>query len=269
MKEILHTVINVGIEKPIRLLQITDVHLTYYSESDPPSQIALLKERYHVFRKEGDEPPLDPAAYLQEALALAKELDATLAVTGDVIDLHSAGNVAALQSLLADESILFTPGGHEFQRVCVRTMEEEPPYAFTMHERLAACLAPRNIDFESRVIGGVNILMVNNAFDYFSEATVHRFEEELSRGLPVFVFMHDPVHDKMLCLTESYHPNVRLTKEDYARSARMREALLHDNRVKATFAGHWHKNAETVIDGKRHYVTHGLFAGVCRLIEIR
>ncbi|MBQ9769476.1 MAG: metallophosphoesterase, partial [Clostridia bacterium] len=160
-------------------------------------------------------------------------------------------------------------GGHEHQKVCVRTMEEEYPYFKIMREKIKDNFRRFDIDFESRIIGGVNVITANNGLDYYNAYTVNRFEEELEKGYPVVVFSHDPVDDPLLGLTEPYHPNVKLSTEDYLTSNRMLQKLLHDPRVKATFAGHWHRAEESVIHGKTHYVTDGLFKGKCRLIEIR
>jgi len=274
MQEILYTKLNVGLEAPVKILHITDVHLTAYSEKeDPADQIELLKKRFETFRNEGGQPPLDPDEYFREAIELAEKEGALLMVTGDVIDLHSAGNISYFRSIISGHDMMFTPGGHEHQRICRRTMEEEGDYAEVMRAKLADEFPEFDLDFESRVINGLNIITANNSLDYYNEYTVTRFEEELEKGLPIVVFSHDPINDKLLGLTESYHPNVKLTPEDYAISNRMRDKLLHDPRVITTFAGHWHKASEetieaNVVEGKIHYVTPALFKGKCRMIEI-
>lgn len=268
MEQVIHTVIELGLESPIKLLQITDVHLTAYTDEDPLSQQELLQRRYGDFRRSGGYPPLDTEEYLREALAMAEELGALPVLTGDIIDLHSAGNVALFRSIIEGRDLMFTPGGHEYQRICRRTMEEEGDYAATMRDKLASEFPEFDLDFDSRIIGGLNVITANNSFDYYNAYTVARFEKELDRGLPIIVFSHDPVNDKLMGLTESYHPNVKLTPEDYAISNRMLDALLHDPRVITTVAGHWHSADEPVIDGKKHYVTPGLFKGICRLVEV-
>lgn len=269
MQEILHTVIDIGLEKPIKLLQVTDVHLTEYAEDDPDFQKELLDWRVQTFAKEGGYPPNTPEEYLREAIALAEDMGATLVLTGDIIDIHTKGNVELFRNIIRGHDMMFTPGGHEHQRVCVRTMEEEYPYFEIMRAKLKDEFPEFNLDFESRIIGGVNIITANNSLDYYNAYTVARFEEELKRGLPIVVFSHDPVNDSLIGLTEAYHPNVKLTVEDYATSNRMLDRLLHDPLVVTTFAGHSHQNEEFEIDGKTHFVTAGLFKGICRLIEIR
>jgi 3',5'-cyclic AMP phosphodiesterase CpdA len=269
MEQIIKTVVEVGLPEPVRILHVTDVHLTAFDDTDPEDQQALLTRRHESFRKSGGYPPLETEEYLREAIALAEREGALLIVTGDAIDLHSSGNVALLRSIFEGHDLMFSPGGHEYQRICRRTMEEEGNYAAEMHQKLASEFPEFDLDFESRIVGGVNIITANNSMDYYNAYTVERFEAELARGYPVIVFSHDPINDKLMGLTEPYHPNVKLNAEDYAVSNRMRDAILHDPRVITTFSGHWHRHEDAPVEGKMHYVTPGLFKGICRLIEIR
>ncbi len=269
MQEIIHTVIEVGLEEPVKLLHVTDVHLTSYTEEDPEFQRELMEKRFEAFRKSGGYPPLTTAEYFRESIALAEELGATLIVTGDVMDVYTRGNVLQFHEIIRGHDLMFSPGGHEYQRICRRTMEEEGDYAATMRAVLAQEFPEFDLDFESRIIGGLNVVTANNSLDHYNAYTVERFERELERGLPMLVFSHDPINDKLMGLTEPYHPNVKLSSEEYQISNRMRDALLHDPRVIATVAGHWHYQKDEEIEGKMHYVTPGLFKGICRLIEVR
>ena len=79
--------------------------------------------------------------------------------------------------------------------------------------------------------------------------------KELEKGLPIIVFSHDPIWDRMLKHTAPYHPNVRLTEKDYKASHEMIDLILNNPLVITTFAGHNHKHMEMEIDGKIHYST--------------
>lgn len=266
--ELIRTEIRVGLERPVRLLHVTDAHMTAFSPEDPPEQAELLKKRRESFLRAGGGLPTDGEGYFRLALSLAEELGALPVVTGDIADLHSRGNIGLFREIVGEKDMMFTPGGHEHQRIIRRTMEEEGGYAEAVRGELSRELSRFDLDFESRIINGLNVVTADNSLDYYSAATVSRFEAELERGLPMIVFSHDPVNDPRLGITEPYHPNVRLSPEDYALSNRMRDALLHDDTVVATVGGHWHRSAETVLFGKTHYVTDGLFRGVCRLIQV-
>jgi hypothetical protein len=268
MLNLTHTKLSAGLKRPVRILHITDVHLTYANEKDTPHHHCLMEKRFQTFYKEGDCPPFTPKEYFEQAIVLAKEENALLVCTGDAIDIHTNGNVEIFKEIVKGEDLMFSPGGHEHQRRCVRTMEEPYPYRETARARLESELDRFDLSFESRLIGGVNVITADNSMDYFTRETVEAFKRELERGYPIVVFFHDYIWDKLLNLKESYHPNVRLTEEDYRCSHEMIDLLLHHPLVLTTVSGHGHCDEERVIDGRTHYMTVGLFKGQARMIEI-
>ena len=268
MIEITNTKLTVGLERPVKILHITDIHLTYADENDTPEHHRLMEKRFDVFREEGGFPHFTPKEYLEQAISLSKEEDALLVCTGDAIDIHTHGNVKMLNNILKDTDLMFSPGGHEHQRVCRRTMEEPYPYFETVRPQLEEEFSRFDLYFESRIINGLNIITADNSMDYFPKKTVEAFKKELERGLPIIVFFHDYIWDELLNKTEPYHPNVRLTPEDYKHSSEMIELLLTHPLVITTMSGHGHRDEERVINGKTHYMTTGLFHGKARMIEI-
>ena len=137
-----------------------------------------------------------------------------------------------------------------------------------MEKQLKEEINEFDLDFECRELGGVNVITANNALDYYPESTVNRFFKTLENGLPTIVFSHDPLDDKLLNKHEAYHENVKITKEEYEISHKMLDALISNPQVVTTFTGHNHITREYEIEGKTHYLTGGLFKGICRLIEI-
>jgi hypothetical protein len=268
MLNITRTKIHLGLESPVKILHVTDIHLTYANEKDTEEHHALMEKRFGVFNRHACEPDHTPREYFEEAIALAKENDALLVCTGDAIDIHTHGNLEVLSEILEGEDLMFSPGGHEHQRICKRTMEEPYPYWETVRPQLESELSRFDLYFESRIIGGLNVITADNSLDYFPRRTVDAFKRELERGLPIVVFFHDPIWDSLLNKKEAYHENIRLTAEDYATSHEMIDLLLHHPLVITTFGGHGHKDEEREIDGKTHYMTDGLFRGKARMIEI-
>ncbi len=268
MIRLTHTKLYAGLRCPVKILHITDVHLTYADENDTPEHHRLMKKRFDVFRKEGEFPPFTPKEYLEQAIALAKEENALLVCTGDAIDILTYGNLKVFQEIVKGEDMMFSPGGHEHQRVCRRTMEEPYPYREIVRARLEKEFSAFNLSFESRIVGGLNVITADSSMDYFSRETVEAFKRELEKGLPIIVFSHDYIWDAFLNMKEPYHPNVRLTAEDYRISHEMIDLLLHHPLVLTTMGGHGHRDEERCIDGKTHYITTGLFKGQARMIEV-
>lgn len=269
MLQTIHTVLKAGLAEPVRLLHITDVHVTLVCEEDTPWQQDQMQKRTVGFWKEGGEPKSTPEEFLEQALELAESVGAVPVISGDVIDLHTPGNVKWLQKLLENKKILFTPGGHEYQKQFVRVMEEPDNYGRNMLEQFKTEFPEIDTIFESHIIGGVNVILANNAMDFYPQEAVERFAAELEKDDPIVLFSHDPLDDKRLIVKTAYHPAVNLTEEEYAVSHRLFDELVCDPKVLSSFTGHDHESREYTICGKTHYVTDGLFRGVCRLIEIR
>lgn len=266
MKNITKTTLNIGLDRPVKLLHITDVHLTRADGEDPALFHEFMKERKNTFQVEGCK---SPAEYFKEAIALSEEKGWLLINTGDTIDLNTHGCLAQFRAISAGHDMMFTPGGHEHQKQFVRTMEEPDGYYKDIRKKLVKDFEGYNLDISSRVIGGLNVVCADNSLDYFNRATVEGFKKELEKGLPTVVFMHDPIWDALLMKKEPYHENVMLTAEDYKGSHEMIDLLLHHPLVIATFGGHLHNEQSMLIDGKTHYCTAGLFKGACRYIEVK
>ena len=266
MKNITKTTLNIGLKAPVKILHITDVHLTKAGGEDCERYHELMEIRKRTFSVDGCNAT---AEYFAEAITMAEEKGWLLVNTGDAIDLYIRGCLEEYHKIADGHDMMFTPGGHEHQRDFIRTMEEPDEYYKGVRRKLANDLKEYDLDLTSRVIHGLNIVCADNSLDYFNVSTVEKFKKEIEKGIPMLVFMHDPIWDPLLLKTEPYHPNIKLTSEDYKASHEMIDLLLHHPLVVATFAGHDHVDQSVMIDGKTHYCTAGLFKGICRYIEVK
>ena len=266
MKNITKTTLNIGLKEPVKILHITDIHLTRANDEDCERYHELMKKRTNTFKVDGCK---DTAEYFVEAIEAAEKNGWLLVNTGDAIDLYISGCLEQYREIADGHDMMFTPGGHEHQKNFVRTMEEPDEYYKDVRKKLVVSFKEHDLDLSSRVINGLNVICADNSLDYFNKTTVEKFKKELEKGLPMIVFMHDPIWDPILLKTEPYHPNVKLTPEDYKASHEMIDLLLNHPLVVATFGGHFHAEHSMLINGKTHYCTAGLFQGFCRYIEVK
>lgn len=271
MERVVHTVLEVGLEKPVKILHITDVHLTVANDQDTEEMKETMQRRKELFRKEGGYPPHTPSEYFEEAIKMAEEMGALLVVTGDVCDLNNHGCKEEFHRIADGHDMMFSPGGHETQCRYVRTIEEGAEYIRTTRPQVQAAFPEFDFDLDSRVVNGLNIVTADNAIDYYSAATLARFKKELEKGLPIIVFSHDPIFDRALNTWEALRPTEELTDEERRISHEMIDLINTHPLVKATFAGHLHSLDDhfRIHEGKPAYVTPSLFKGACRLIEVR
>ena len=270
MENIIYTPLEIGLEAPVRILHITDVHLAKTNERDSEEHIQLEKRRVDVFYKEGGCLSRTPTEYFEEAVQLAEKLGAILMITGDVMDILTYGNIEEFHRIIDGHDCMFTPGGHEQQTRCVRTMEEPDGYWEGARQRLKEAFPEFDMDFSNRIVNGVNLICADNSLDHYNQETLRRFRAELERGLPIVMFSHDPILCRALnCWEDPKIPY--FTKEDYEIRHEMIDLIKSSPLVKGYFAGHYHIWEDAPVEGAsfRSYVTPGLFKGTCRLIELK
>lgn len=270
MERIIRTTLEIGLAEPVKLLHMTDVHLVEYAEDDDPEQIEHMKKRRTVFEKEAGFPPHTQNEYFEEGFRIAAAEGAFPIVTGDVMDVLDNGNLTEFHRITDGKDFMFCPGSHDFARFCRTPGPEYPGIYREARARVEASFPQRDLTFESRVIGGVNLITMDNSQDYFPAEVLERLRGEEKKGLPMVLFMHDPLHDHGLLRVRPMNPAMGRTPQELLISDTVLGFLARCPLVAAAFSGHWHGEAEAVAPcGVRTFVTPGLFKGVCRLIELK
>ena len=272
--KIINTVLEIGLEKPVKVLQITDTHITESNEYDDQRMKDLIEMRRETFIKEGNFPACTPQQYLTKAFEFAKKQGAFPVLTGDIIDLNSFGSRAALHHCLDGKDFLYTAGTHEMQRssctpLCC-PLEEPGSY----YEDTKAALEkefPWKWDSDNRVIGGVNLVTLDNSQGFFQKDALEKLQAEIKRGLPIVLFMHVPLTCETLRWVPEKPPyeHYRYSWEEYEISRKTVEIIESEPLIKASFAGHWHSEAQYPDHQPPTWVTPGTYGGYVRMIEIR
>lgn len=271
MEQILKTVIDIGLNKTVKVLHITDAHLVDGDENDKGYLIDLLKMRKETFIKEGKYPPKTQNEYLVEAFELAENEGAYPVLTGDIMDLNTSGNRREMHRICDGREYMFTAGTHEFQRSSCTPkccpLEEPFPYYRDTRNALMAEFPQWKLDSDSRVIGGVNLITVDNSQGFFTEPTFESLKREAEKGLPMVLFMHIPLNDERL--RRPPQEGFLMSREEFDISEETLSFIKSCPLIKATFAGHWHCDSRYPDMTPPSYVTPGLFSGICRMIEIK
>lgn len=270
MEQVIHTVLEAGLEKPVKLLQITDVHLVNTDPSDPPEQQEHLAARKTVFEKEANFPPHTQSEYFEEAFRIAEEEGAFPIVTGDVMDVYCKGTRDEFHRISDGKDFMFTPGSHDFAQFCHAPQADYPEYYARIRPEVEAQFPNLKFTFDSRVIGGVNVITMDNSQDIFPVQACEQLKKEAEKGLPMVLFMHDPLSDHGLIRVQPRSEYLKVSEAELNASDEIIEFIGKCPLVLATFAGHWHCDQEHIAPcGARVFITPGLFKGICRLIEIR
>ena len=95
---LLKSTVEIGLEKPVKLLHVTDTHLALADERDD--------ERKHALAGRLGDP--NKEKYLKEHIAYAEEHCDLMVHTGDLMDFVSHANVDYAREVLRNEKIFLT-----------------------------------------------------------------------------------------------------------------------------------------------------------------
>ena len=176
--------INAGAEKPFSLLHISDTHLTaaYPSEGEWARKMSARRSRTFGGRQEES---------FRDSLAWAKAHVDYVVHTGDLIDFQSRANFDLVRKYYgeAGDAMMGSLGNHEFYHGQKRQTEETKGET----RGLVQAAFPFDISFRSRIVNGVNFVMLDNVYGSVTTRQIARFEAEVKKGLPIILCMHCPI----------------------------------------------------------------------------
>lgn len=246
-----------GLEKPVRILHVTDVHLSLADDVDGDSMKEHARERRREFVKEASYPERDPQGYFEEAMEYSKEFDCTV-ITGDVIDFISHANCQTAKKILAGKDYMLCAGNHEF---CPKVGK---PDSFERKEKTLGeiqSLFRGDMTFESRVVGGVNVVSIDNGYYTWTKEQLERLKFEVARGLPCLLFCHVPLTAAHM-RHEPPHHDLGVSEEYKNFILSVNEYIINEPMIKAVFSGHNHITSVADIGEKKDYTLGALFKGI-------
>ena len=263
-----NTEIAIGLNRPVRILQIADVHLCYADADDRPEIIEHTNMRKPFFP--------DALQNFQEALAMEGHADRVV-ICGDVLDTLSYGNLRQWQSIAKDHACMFTPGNHEFS---LEHYDDPTTYEEKLNRQ--AQLAPffqDGLEFASEVIGGVNLIALDNSDYCFHAPQVEKMRAEIAKGLPIALFVHIPFYSESLVRAlhdKGKTPMLLGFQEDEKKelikdpaTEQMVELLRQSPLVRVVLAGHVHMQHDGLLPwGIPQHVEEGCYQGSVGLITL-
>ncbi len=275
--ELIRSTVRIGLEKPVKLLHVTDSHIALADERDD--------ERKHALANRLGSP--DKEKYLREHIAYAEKNCDLLVHTGDLMDFVSHANVEMAREVLKNEKIFFIAGNHDYSQYVGEAWEDNA-YRMNSYMQMGYGLGVPMF-FNSRVVGGVNIVGIDNSYYLFEDWHLWRLKKEVEKGLPVILAFHDPLFEQSLyddhmkrmpteptylvgCDEEHllpYNEFRAVQQRPDAPTLRMIEYIKSEPAIKAILTGHLHFNFESnLTDTLPQFVTGGAYDGVAREVTL-
>ncbi len=247
-----------GLEKPVRILHLTDVHLSLADDIDGDDMKEHAASRRDTFFREANFPERDPVGYLEEAMEYSKEFDCTV-ITGDLMDFNSHANREVAKKILAGHDYLFCPGSHEFApKVGIPDTFEYK----REHWDEVQSVFRGDMEFESRIVGGVNLVSMDNSFYVWTQRQFDLLKQEVAKGLPIVLFCHCAFNSPFLNQTTDRFGSLSRPKEVSDFTNEVNRYIYNEPLIKTAFSGHYHGLGGTASVGEKEgYVLAPLFKG--------
>ena len=268
--------IQIGLKNPVKLLHISDTHLSFADRRDDSRKCALAERRRVTFGDENDR----CRRFLQGAIQYAQDTGALLVHTGDLIDFVSYQNLDISKEILGSSDYFFISGNHEFSKYVGEAVEDE---AYKMDSLpLVQSFFRDDLRFCSRVVGGVNLVGIDNVYYHMNADQFERLKAEVARGLPIILAMHTPLYTPELfyeqinvlgasnaglmgCpeeLIRNYPPERYTQQAASPLDFEIIDYIMAQPLVKAVLAGHLHFYHQSALDnGVVQYVVGGGYEG--------
>ncbi|MBR0509251.1 MAG: metallophosphoesterase [Clostridia bacterium] len=275
--KLVKSTVRIGLEKPVKLLHVTDSHVALADERDD--------ERKHALAKRLGSP--DKEKYLWEHIAYADENCDLLVHTGDLMDFVSHANVDFARNIVKRENVFFIAGNHDYSQYVGEAWEDNA-YRMNSYMQMGGGLGVPMF-FNNRVVGGVNIVGVDNSYYLFEDWHLWRLKREVAKGLPVVLAFHDPLFEESLyqehrkrlpheptylvgCDEEhllAYSEFRAVQQRPDAPTLRFIEYVKNEPAIKAILTGHLHFSFESSITPTlMQFVTGGAYEGTAREVTL-
>ena len=278
--ELLRTELDLGLAQPVRILQVSDSHLSACCEEDSEKAKAKSKKKTAAFLKEAG--GVTQEQRFAEALELAEDYDA-LVMTGDIADSPSPANLQVLAGMLEGRRYLYTFGNHDYYTYDSDSGKAEDRERF-LDEFLR--FLPCDPTMDSMEIGGLDLVTLDDSLAQFSELQLEFLKAEIAKGLPILLFLHLPVYSptfapkayewwessmsvgtpaEVLAAHNETDPKMPAQPATLAVLELIREEPL----IKAVFASHLHFADEAEVLGKPQFVNEPCYLGSVREIVVK
>ena len=269
--------LQIGLERPLKILHITDSHIALCDERDNERKKALAERLGSNDREK----------YLQEQISYGREHSDLIVHTGDLIDFTSHANFDFARKILAEEKLFFAAGNHEFSQYVGEAYEDFAYKMNSFREMMPGLGAP--LFFNARIVGGVNFVSIDDSYHQFEPWQMTKLQKEIEKGLPIVVCLHAPLFEQSL-----YDYHISLTRpgsstylvgcdedhlpDDEWRAIEIRprgitvemvEFIKSQPQIKAVLAGHVHFSyVSDLVHGMPQFVTGCGYKHVARELTI-
>ena len=275
-----------GLERDLKILQLTDSHMAVGDERDPDAaeHVARLRESFQQRTPGG----VSAREVFDQALkrGAQEQIDAAV-LTGDITHLPTFAAIEIIQQGLKELSVpsLYTLGNHDWHLSHLESSEATRRDYYPRFHGLTGG-SPSHQVLE---LGGVRLITLDNSTYQVNAEQLAFLRQQLAVGQPCLLFVHIPlwVESLMPAVVEMWNaPIVMAPASGWTDESRVRWEKVLDpspstrecmellstgqsQNVAGIFCGHVHfSHVDEYREGRCQYVTAPGFSGGYRLIQL-
>ena len=199
MLNLVKSSLEIGLEKPVKLLHVTDTHITEVDDRDNERKRAMCVRN----------PIAEITANFRETIDYCNKNCDMMAHSGDLINVVTHKSLEVVRQCLdtCDNYTLVT-GNHEYSQYCGEAWEDIA-YKMTYYPMVRHYLK-EDLLFSAKQVGGVNVVGIDDSYYQVEPWQVWRLKREVQKGLPIVLMMHVPLFEESL-----YEMALEVNKEGY------------------------------------------------------
>ena len=188
MLNIVKSSLEIGLEKPVKLLHVTDTHITEIDERDNDERKRALCVR---------NPIAQITQNFRDTIDYCNKNCDMMAHTGDLINVVTHRSLEVVRECLdACDNYSLVTGNHEYSQYCGEAWEDIA-YKMTYYPMVRHYLK-EDLLFSAKEVGGVNVVGIDDSYYQVEPWQVWRLKQEVKKGLPIVLMMHVPLFEESL-----------------------------------------------------------------------
>lgn len=281
------------VKKKTKFIHISDTHISlpYSDTSEYPDFTKRMYEAYknpehYLSKKKGTS-----TKHFEEILDKAKKENVDfILLSGDILNSPSKDGVSYLVNMLKETGIeyLYIAGNHDWHFEGMEGSLEDLRNIW-IDKRLKPLYKNRNPLYYSKIINGVNFVLIDNSTYQINKQQLQFFREQTELKYPIVLTIHIPIYqpedkyDQELYTIGDprwgyeYDSNNYLTekRERWSKEGNRRETfefileVLSCKNLLGVFGGHHHQSIIRQLSPSAfQYLTQASFSGAYRMVEI-
>ena len=266
MLNLVKSSLKIGVEKPIKLLHVTDTHISDTDERDDERKRCICQNFDSEYIKKNFRDTID---YCNANCDM-------MVHSGDLITVTSPRSLEVVREYLdtCNNYTLIT-GNHEYSQYCGEAWEDTT-YKMNYYPQVRHYLK-EDLLFTAKEVGGINIVGIDDSYYQVEPWQLWRLQREIQKGLPIVLLMHVPLFEESLFeetmqrhadgiayLTGCDEEHLLRFKNEFREvqqrptesTLRFIDYVYSEPLIKCVLTGHLHFNFESILpNGIPQYVT--------------